>query len=1486
VRHQQGREEDEVAMPLDANGRPKFLDSPGTGETQTEDYIAFCERAETLKDRKPNAEHAVNWLFWKRFMHLTKLGIAKDPFCWLLLFYIEISHIALAWIEAVGAGTLGAQVATTGIMYLTLIEEPLPVEGIEIEICPDDPNLLDPIICSPTYVPSFLPSFSSLPLFSFLRLPFCLPSYIFLPSFLPLFLPLLYVFFPTFLDIFLPSFLPSRYQTCADFCEDLEDACKTNMWGFGGYKGVCEGCAVEIPVLFTPVISTLWGDELVDGQIYDFGIGWWFLIWSLVLLVGNTLVGYVGEFLITRMRRNITHEVHEMLLRKKNLYKLVVMDKRVDNYEQRLQDDLQIWLEWGHGIIFGSLTKNPTVSYIFWLGLWAIKAAVEGLREDACEESFNTFFIGVFALAAGAILVFIVPMNMISEVLFLQKWYEGDMRWTHTRVVNYGESIAAYQGEAREEEQANKRFANVYCNLKKLFFYQSLILAFVNFFASLLSPFTSTILVQGRPSTEALLSLSIYMLNGFKAIVNLPNYYTRVSLSAGPCHRVGELVEVLEEFGDNLSVQQLKDMSEKGQIDSYIPAVSVKIKGDGHTKEPLLSREEAGMASGDMAAAKIEHMAPAATENSEDVQLVNITSGPPNSDLVLFENFSLDITRGEGLAIMGPSGCGKSSLLRIIAGLWPVRHGLVRKPQTVGRGGMFFVPQRPYTTAGSLREQITYPHAYHGEKAAADEDAAIVTALASVELSFLVKRWGLDNPVDWSELLSGGEMQRLGFARLFYHRPSFAVMDEATSAIDMSLEGKLLRLCVDLGITMVSVLHRPSASLFHGSILRFDKHTQTWGMEKVDASTRVQVLKDARTNNEEAFEENETAAKIPGSASLQPRNGVDSVLWARLGYILKLCFKDYTCPATCWLYTNLLCHAAQGILTIFLSDYAGLVINEQIVGNFDDPILDEYLAIMYSMAVMQFFAAGLGCYSGQMCSLMVRAATTAEFHRRYFKPKVAYVCNSLDPTVDTMDQRLVQDQALMVDAMQMSLFGGQLFPGVFGGSIQLLVLLGYGFYLSWFASLTVILMIIIGGGGMVLGGSMIASVIVPLMRMEGKFRFSHARIREYAESIVFYKGEDTEFARVEDMMDNGVYRWRLEMIAKGVVLLFFAAFQGVANMVASQIALSVAVMYLPWAAIDSAAYSKAISFFLALGGMLVFYGASIGTFGIVAGVVHRVAQGLEVCEKHADYDSKTSDRTTPNPSSLSLGQVKVETPDSTKVLFRNVTFQVDHGQKGIVIMGKSGCGKSSLLRVLGGLWQIKKGALEKPSKLGAGGLLFLPQRSYTTEGTLRDQIIYPDTRENTRGPVDDDGLLLAILEEIDLMYLYERWGLDTPTAWDSQLSGGEAQRMGFARLFYHKPNFAIMDEATSALPVYLETTLLEKCVELNITMVSVAHRPSVVKYHSQVMEIGSTGGQHENVLATSNITAKKTTGTPWHVRMVPGSDPIESALQGPGSGGF
>ena len=141
------------------------------------------------------------------------------------------------------------------------------------------------------------------------------------------------------------------------------------------------------------------------------------------------------------------------------------------------------------------------------------------------------------------------------------------------------------------------------------------------------------------------------------------------------------------------------------------------------------------------------------------------------------------------------------------------------RPSKIGRDGIFFVPQRPYITPGTLREQILYPHEVHQQM---EPDRRLREIMDSVGLGYLVQKWGFDVRMDWADMLSGGEQQRLGFARVFYHRPAFAVMDESTSALDLALEARCLQGCRDANISMINVAHRPSVIPFHEFALTYD----------------------------------------------------------------------------------------------------------------------------------------------------------------------------------------------------------------------------------------------------------------------------------------------------------------------------------------------------------------------------------------------------------------------------------------------------------------------------------------------------------------------------------------------------------------------------------------------------------------------------------------------------------------------------------------
>jgi vitamin B12/bleomycin/antimicrobial peptide transport system ATP-binding/permease protein len=165
------------------------------------------------------------------------------------------------------------------------------------------------------------------------------------------------------------------------------------------------------------------------------------------------------------------------------------------------------------------------------------------------------------------------------------------------------------------------------------------------------------------------------------------------------------------------------------------------------------------------------------------------------------------IAPGERVLVAGESGTGKSTLVRAVAGLWPWGHGSV---QVAPGARMMLMPQRAYVPVGTLRRAATYPEAPESK-----DDAGIAKTLKLVGLGHLVER--LDEEAPWDQTLSGGEKQRLAFARIFLHRPDIIVLDEATSALDPESQDKLMELLTKqlAETTVLSVGHRPELEAFH-----------------------------------------------------------------------------------------------------------------------------------------------------------------------------------------------------------------------------------------------------------------------------------------------------------------------------------------------------------------------------------------------------------------------------------------------------------------------------------------------------------------------------------------------------------------------------------------------------------------------------------------------------------------------------------------------
>lgn len=214
-------------------------------------------------------------------------------------------------------------------------------------------------------------------------------------------------------------------------------------------------------------------------------------------------------------------------------------------------------------------------------------------------------------------------------------------------------------------------------------------------------------------------------------------------------------------------------------------------------------------------------------ENSRIVKLEGLTICTPVVMKTLVEKLSFELRAKQSLIIMGASGTGKSSVLRTIAGLWPGACGLLERPAF---DQLMFLPQRPYMVEGCLRDQLLYPYPDRG----ADDDE-IREVITAVNLSDVFDRveGDLDRVVDWGNVLSLGEQQRIAFARLFLRKPRFAFLDEATSALDEENQQHLYRQIRDSGIGFISVGHRETLMQYHDRLLTLDR-SGSWEIEAIE----------------------------------------------------------------------------------------------------------------------------------------------------------------------------------------------------------------------------------------------------------------------------------------------------------------------------------------------------------------------------------------------------------------------------------------------------------------------------------------------------------------------------------------------------------------------------------------------------------------------------------------------------------------------------
>lgn len=387
-------------------------------------------------------------------------------------------------------------------------------------------------------------------------------------------------------------------------------------------------------------------------------------------------------------------------------------------------------------------------------------------------------------------------------------------------------------------------------------------------------------------------------------------------------------------------------------------------------------------------------------------------------------------------------------------------------------------------------------------------------------------------------------------------------------------------------------------------------------------------------------------------------------------------------------------------------------------------------------------------------------------------------------------------------------------------------------------------------------------------KLEGELRYVNSRLITNSEEIAFYQGNEREritldnsFQRlVSHLRDFLEYRFTLgivdDMVAKYLAtvvgyILISRPFMGTKEM--------------------SVDHNVRLEEYYKSGRMLVKLAEAVGRVVLagreltrLAGFTARVSQLRWVLSdlSRGHYvrsmlavDAQGAKETTTTPRrrmELVPGAGRLVTQDNIirfqgvplvtpngDVLVDDLTIEVKSGVN-VLVCGPNGCGKSSLFRILGELWPLFGGTLVKPAK---EKLFYIPQRPYMTLGTLRDQVIYPDSHLEMlqKGITDED--LARFLHLVQLDYVLERErGWDTIQDWMDILSGGEKQRIAMARLFYRQPQFAILDECTSAVSVDVEGSMYQYCRQAGITLFTVSHRKSLWKYHEYCLYMDGRGG--------------------------------------------
>jgi vitamin B12/bleomycin/antimicrobial peptide transport system ATP-binding/permease protein len=522
--------------------------------------------------------------------------------------------------------------------------------------------------------------------------------------------------------------------------------------------------AIELAIVGITVLLNQWNNRFYNAlqeRNWDAFVSEiiYFSVIAAIYIVLAVYQLYLNQWLQIRWRRWMTSHYLREWLHQANHYRMQLQGDAADNPDQRMTDDVKLFVERTLNIGVGLLSSIVTLASFVAI-LWGLsnEAPLHLFGQEYSIPGYLVWGALIYSVL-GTILTHLIGWPLVG-IDYRQQQYEADFRFNLVRVRENSEQIALLRGDAAERERLLVRFGRVVENWLAIMTRTKKLTAFTASYsqASVIFPY----------------------------ILVAPAYFAQKIQLGGMMQTASAFSSVQGALSFFISIYR--------QLAEWQAVVS---RLDGF---------EAGIAAADDLATRKDRIHVIETAGDGAIDLEGLALQLPNgTPLVNADGFKL--RKGERTLMTGPSGSGKSTLFRAIAGIWPFGAGSIAVP---AGATLMMLPQRPYFPTGSLRGAVEYP-----AKEGTFTDSQISSAIEAVGLPRLVSQ--TDEHGHWNRTLSLGEQQRLGLTRALLHAPNFLFLDEATASLDEPSEAALYRLLEEKlpQTTIVSIGHRSTLDAFH-----------------------------------------------------------------------------------------------------------------------------------------------------------------------------------------------------------------------------------------------------------------------------------------------------------------------------------------------------------------------------------------------------------------------------------------------------------------------------------------------------------------------------------------------------------------------------------------------------------------------------------------------------------------------------------------------